>query len=368
MSQELLSLASGRPGYPAHLQAAAGPVQDWINHATADQLFRINVAELSARVQVPVSDLRDIFLYAVADGLFNLSWEFHCPHCHAIPDFHHTFQESKGHGYCPLCNVEFRNTLDRNVEVTFTVHPSIVSIPAEFVEARKMEMMTLARVGQWTLPARFLSGMDCLHSHVFREMFGDDVLSSEESLAIERAALLFTDIRGSTRMYSDLGDPVSYNVVRNHFKILFRDVQAHGGVVVKTIGDAVMASFHSPARALAASLQIFRDFRAESLDPAGYLQIRTGIHAGPVIVVTLNDRLDYFGNTVNMAARIQGKIESHSVGFSRTILDDPACREELRRFLDEEAARGDPLDVVHRRADLKGIDGKVDIYSLRERS
>lgn len=228
-------------------------------------------------------------------------------------------------------------------------------------------MLEAVKENRYSMPARFLSGMDCLHSAVFRELFGEDVLSAEESLDIERASILFTDIKGSTRMYSDLGDTTSYNVVRNHFKILFRNIEEEKGVVVKTIGDAVMASFRSPADAMKAALRIHNDFRAERLDPVGHLEIPVGLHTGPAIVVNLNDRIDYFGNSVNMAARIQGQVQSHSIGFSVTVFEDRNVRRELRQSLDQRSAEGEPVDIMHRKIELKGIEGMVDLYYLKDR-
>mgnify|MGYP005850477703 FL=1 len=86
--------------------------------ATPSELFRINAAELADGLKIAKDEVRDLFLYGTADGIFRLSWEFHCPHCNAVPDFKHNFGEVKGSGFCPLCDVNFRNVLDSNVEVT----------------------------------------------------------------------------------------------------------------------------------------------------------------------------------------------------------------------------------------------------------
>lgn len=368
MQNRPLVEALKRSRYYGLYEATLERLAPFLESATPSELFRINAAELADSLQIAKDDARDFFLYGTADGIFRLSWEFHCSHCNAVTDFKHNFGEVKGTGYCPLCDVNFRNVLDSNVEVTFTVHPAVIALPPSIEEEYRSAMIEAVKQNSYSMPDRFLSGMDCLHSTVFRELFGEEVLSADESLGIERASLLFTDIKGSTKMYSDLGDTVSYNVVRNHFKILFRDIEAEKGVVVKTIGDAVMASFRSPADAIAAALRIYRDFRAERLDPAGHLEIRVGVHTGPVIVVNLNDRIDYFGNTVNIAARIQGQVQSHSVGFSKEIYEDEAVRKELRRFLDQQSAEGEPVDIMHRKTQLKGIEGQVDLYYFKDRA
>lgn len=365
-NQTLIEALKGSRHYGLY-QPTLERLLPFFESATPSELFRINAAELADRLQASKDDVRDFFLYATDDGIFRLSWEFHCPHCNAVADFKHNFGEVKGSGFCALCDLNFRNVLDSNVEVTFTVHSAIMTLPSSIEEEYRAAMLEAVKENRYSMPARFLSGMDCLHSAVFRELFGEEVLSAEESLDIERASILFTDIKGSTRMYSDLGDTTSYNVVRNHFKMLFRNIEEEKGVVVKTIGDAVMASFRSPADAMKAALRIHNDFRAERLDPIGHLEIRVGLHTGPAIVVNLNDRIDYFGNSVNMAARIQGQVQSHSIGFSVTVFEDRNVRRELRQSLDQRSAEGEPVDIMHRKIQLKGIEGMVDLYYLKDR-
>src|SRR5262249_9148492 len=94
---------------------------------------------------------------------------------------------------------------------------------------------------------------------------------------------------------------------------------------VKTIGDAVMASFADPAQAVRAAFAMQADIGAQAYD----LVLKVGVHAGPSVVVTLNDRLDYFGSTVNMAARLQGQSEGDDIVLSRAGAADPAVRELL---------------------------------------
>ena len=84
----------------------------------------------------------------------------------------------------------------------------------------------------------------------------------------------------------------------------------HDGAVVKTIGDAVMASFGDPANAVKAALAM----QARIADHE--LVLKLGIHVGPSVVVNLNDRLDYFGSTVNMAARLQGQSQGGDIVLS----------------------------------------------------
>ena len=88
-----------------------------------------------------------------------------------------------------------------------------------------------------------LSGITLQHFPLFSKLFGAEVLSGRERLVISSVTLLFTDITASTRMYETLGDVRAYNIVRDHFDILLSEIQNKEGIIVKTIGDAVMASF-----------------------------------------------------------------------------------------------------------------------------
>src|SRR4029077_16452564 len=99
---------------------------------------------------------------------------------------------------------------------------------------------------------------------------------------------------------------------------------AESGAVVKTIGDAVMATFATPDRALAAALRIrdaMRDLndKRQNMD----LLLKIGLHEGPCLAVSLNDRQDYFGQTVNIAARVQNLAESRSIFATAPVVDYP---------------------------------------------
>src|SRR5262249_7802519 len=96
----------------------------------------------------------------------------------------------------------------------------------------------------------------------FRDLFANEVISPTEQVTVGSQVVLFTDLRGSTAMYHDLGDPKAYSVVRNHFTILMESVRAHHGTVVKTIGDAVMAAFYRVDEALAAVKQMHAELSA----------------------------------------------------------------------------------------------------------
>ncbi len=153
----------------------------------------------------------------------------------------------------------------------------------------------------------------------FRRVFSADVLKPGITLRVARVALLFTDLTGSTALYSRVGDATAFSIVHEHFSVLARVIGEHGGTVVKTIGDAVMASFieeGDAVRAGAAMHRAFPAFRAEHPD-ARELFLRIGVHAGACYVVTANGILDYFGQTVNVAARLQGAARAGELVLAR---------------------------------------------------
>ncbi|NNM53180.1 MAG: adenylate/guanylate cyclase domain-containing protein [Spirochaetales bacterium] len=333
---------------------------NWLNKASEEQLFRINLKELSRQVKLDVATLIDYFLRAVLAGQFTLNWAYYCRVCGGMPGFKHNFKELKSSEQCPLCSAVFRNSLDTNVAVTFTVHPGLLPLPETLSQHAFDAMVKNFKEQKSSLPQEFLSGLEIINNPLYHELFGDDVLSTEESLEISRITLLFTDIKGSTQMYSQYGDATSYRIVRDHFKILFSAIEQQRGVVIKTIGDAVMASFLKPVDAINAALEAFQAFQQEKWEVlGGGLEIKMGVHVGPAIVVNLNDRVDYFGNTVNLAARIQGVADNHMICFSRDILNDAPVKARLKAWTETNASK-----IYRRTASLKGIDGPVELYSV----
>ena len=201
-----------------------------------------------------------------------------------------------------------------------------------------------------------LSGLDILHYPDFRKLFGEQVLSKREQMKVASVTIIFTDITGSTQLYEKLGDAKAYNIVRDHFDILFSQIEAEGGVVLKTIGDAVMASFTNSGaavRSLVAALKDFDHYNHELPEDAR-VQIKTGMHHGQAILVNLNERLDYFGSTVNKAARIQGVANSGEICFSEQVYQDASFQAALTQLKLEIVSR----DLVN----LKGLDGQQVVY------
>jgi class 3 adenylate cyclase len=201
-----------------------------------------------------------------------------------------------------------------------------------FVNEADFELAALVEDRRWTRDA--LTAPEVISLQAFRDLFAEATLRPGDEAAVGQVALLFSDLSGSTALYERVGDAVAYNVVRDHFAFLASIVREHDGAVVKTIGDAVMASFGDPADSVNAAFAMqarIADFnRAHGGDRTDlHLAIKLGVHVGSSVMVNLNDRLDYFGSTVNMAARLQSQSRGGDIVLSRAVAEDPAVKPVL---------------------------------------
>ena len=197
----------------------------------------------------------------------------------------------------------------------------------------------------------FLTAKRLLTNQIFRDIYRTDTLDVDQGLKLTSLTFLFTDLKGSTELYDRVGDLVAYDLVRAHFRVLNEIVAAEAGAVVKTIGDAVMATFPTPDRALAAALRMRQSVQTIKDD----LRIKIGIHEGPCLAVTLNDRLDYFGQTVNIAARVQGLADSQAILVTKPVVDHPQVSKMLELS---------KLAPTAQDASLRGVADKVTIYQI----
>lgn len=163
---------------------------------------------------------------------------------------------------------------------------------------------------------------------MFRDLFASEALRPGEQISVGTLTVLFTDLKNSTRLYREIGDATAFGRVMNHFDVLKQVIAEEDGAMVKTIGDAVMAVFRQSASALKAMLRAQHRL-ANPPDGMQPLHLKAGLHTGPCIAVTLNDRLDYFGSTVNLAARLEGQSTGDDIVISRAVYSDPAVRQFL---------------------------------------
>ena len=201
-----------------------------------------------------------------------------------------------------------------------------------------------------------LTAKRMLSNQTFRDVFKADNLNVDQRLKITSLTFLFTDLKGSTALYERVGDLNAFDLVRAHFRALLEIIAAEKGAVVKTIGDAVMATFVRPEHAITAGLHMRAAM--EELNKqrgANDLILKIGIHEGPCLAVMLNERQDYFGQTVNIAARVQSLSTAQEIHITAPVLDAPAVAEVL-------AQRA--IKPTQKQAALRGIADKMVVYEI----
>jgi class 3 adenylate cyclase len=188
----------------------------------------------------------------------------------------------------------------------------------------------------------------------FRRFFSSEVLRRGSTLRVGRVALLFTDLTASTELYKIAGDARAFKVVQDHFDLLGQLIADHRGAIVKTMGDAVMAAFVDEADALGAAVAIQRAFPAfrDQHEEATGCFVKVGVYEGPCYAVTANGILDYFGQTVNVAARLQAEAKAGELVVVKASYD---------AYPDDEL-RAAPASTGE--ATLKGV-GRVEVVHVR---
>ena len=202
----------------------------------------------------------------------------------------------------------------------------------------------------------FLTAKRMLSNQTFRDVFKADNLNIDQRLKITSLTFLFTDLKGSTALYERVGDLAAFDLVRAHFQALLGIISSEKGAVVKTIGDAVMATFVRPEHAIVAGLRM-RAAMDELNVQRGRddLVVKIGIHEGPCLAVMLNERQDYFGQTVNIAARVQGLSTSQAIHVTGPVIDAPA----VAAILEKQA-----ITPIQKQAALRGIADAVVVYEI----
>ncbi len=199
-----------------------------------------------------------------------------------------------------------------------------------------------------------LTGRRLISSQTFRDLFNSEVIQGTEGIGVRDLTILFTDLKGSTALYERIGDLKAFSLVHQHFDRLGRVITENSGAFIKTIGDAVMASFLNPLDAVKAALDMNREItRFNRAFTNRDVILKIGIHRGPCIAVTLNDRLDYFGQTVNIAARVQGLAGAEEIWVSGEVLNYPGVKALLKG-----------CRLFGGKAKLKGIQEETPVYKI----
>jgi adenylate cyclase len=177
------------------------------------------------------------------------------------------------------------------------------------------------------MAAEFLPLVDRTLAAVFRrqqelvwteDMVEDIERELERSGELRRPArvpaMSFVDLVGYTRLTEERGDAAAAELAGALGVLVGRSSREHGGVPVKWLGDGVMVHFREPAGAVLAALDMVRQLPEAGLPPA-----HVGIAAGPVVA----QGGDYFGRTVNLAARIAARAGAGQVLVSGSVTESP---------------------------------------------
>lgn len=200
----------------------------------------------------------------------------------------------------------------------------------------------------------FLTGKRLLTTQAFRDLFRSEVIRATEGIGVKDIALLFTDLKGSTALYDRIGDLNAFSLVQQHFERLQNVTQHHNGAIIKTIGDAVMAAFLTSADAVGAALAMRAEIASFNRGrPDRELILKIGVHKGAAIAVTLNERLDYFGQTVNIAARVQHLADADEIYVSESVYEAEGVKPQL-----------EALSIDSTMARLRGIQQDMRVYCI----
>lgn len=281
-----------------------------------------------------------------------LHWEIHCPLCGRRAEVSDWLRHARHDHTCQACGGTSTVHLDSEVQVTFSPHPSLRTLsPAADDPAFQQAMRE--RFPPTTVH-------ELMTVQAFRDWAQNELLPTGEYLEVRRIAIWFSDLAGSTALYARSGDPFAYHLIREHFDLVFAAINQSEGAVVKTIGDGIMAVFVASEHALRAALGAHQSLdglnRQHALPDDRRLALKIGIHSGPSIVVTLNDRLDYFGTTVNVAARVSNLARGIEVVFTEEVYTEAGVQDIAASHVVE------PFQ-----SDIRGLDQPWVVYRLMPR-
>ena len=254
-------------------------------------------------------------------------------------------------GEAPLADVEAVGPGRLRLRIRSTAAEEVGAI----LMARDMGVLYAAASATSPPFGPFVTARELLSLQRFREVYRLQELPQDLKLRIKSLTLLFTDLSGSTALYESTGDVTAFDIVREHFHALTDCVRRHGGAVVKTMGDAVMASFTRNADAVAAATEMLEAMAPVTERAARYghqLGLKVGIHQGSALVVSADERLDYFGQSVNVAARVQGLAGPGEVWLTAPVFASSA-----------EALHEAGFVTAAKQVPLKGVDGLVDVVA-----
>lgn len=318
---------------------------DYLGNAGEQNFQQIHPNLLAIKLDFSFEETLKLVTYGVLDGLFEMEWQVTRPYCHSLNFQTKHLKNLRLHEHCTVCGADYEPEADQNVQVALSLYPRF------FNEVLKKSEIEIQKIDQRIQP---LTVLDLMGYRNFREHFTDQVPRLNQSIKIRNVSIMFTDLIDSTRMYETIGDVQAFQLVNEHFSILFETIIKQYGGVIKTIGDAVMAVFKDAKHALEAALEIkkkvdvFLKSRLQGF-PTG---IKIGLHVGPAVVVNLNENFDLFGTTVNKAARIVSFALPQSIVLSQEFFNQ--TENFLRKLISK--------PITRKIVELKGLNEKQEVY------
>ncbi|PYS94055.1 MAG: hypothetical protein DMF64_01770 [Acidobacteria bacterium] len=240
-----------------------------------------------------------------------------------------------------------------NDELTLSLRPSL-----NYENATDVEQLFVLERMAWSDQAVTAAEVTALQ--IFRDLFATEALRPHQQISVGSMTIVFTDLRGSTRLYREIGDAPAFGAVMSHFDILRETVDEEEGALVKTLGDAIMAVFRRPAAALRAMLKAQRRLANPPEGTRPFL-LKVGMHTGHCIAVNLNGRLDYFGSNVNIAARLEPLSSGQDIIISTAVRDDPKVTVMIEA--PENGLQIEPVEAM-----LKGFDEeRIELWRVTEK-
>ena len=179
-----------------------------------------------------------------------------------------------------------------------------------------------------------ISPIEVTAQPTYCNLFPGELLQEKEQVAAKDLTVLFTDLSNSSDIYNTRGDDSATGLVMNHFDVLEAMINSERGAIVKTNGDSVMALFPKPVYAVRAFQKAQEAFKNQAETQRSIL-LKGGIHTGDCVSVILNNRIDYFGSTVNIASRLVEYAKPEEVIISNSSYLCPELREYLYKDQEE---------------------------------
>lgn len=206
----------------------------------------------------------------------------------------------------PSCDVEPRTIRAGRVFISlYNPHKREVLIRLER-RAERVEAFTAARAAA---------------SATFRSLFPRETLAPGRLVGVATIAFVVTVLVGEAALYAESDDAQAFGVIHAHFRLIEDRVRREGGALVKTVGAGTISVFDDPCAAVRAALAIPNVLAADPI--ARRVEIQIGVERGGALMTTINDRLDYFGRTVDLASRLAELAEAGDIVLGAAIASEP---------------------------------------------